>query len=29
VTPITIIPGILETAPRTPVQARAACLITP
>ena len=29
VTPVTSIPGILETAPRTPVQARAACLITP
>jgi hypothetical protein len=29
VTPITIIPGILEAAPRTPVQARAACFITP
>ena len=29
VTPITSIPGILETAPRTPVGTRAACLITP
>ena len=29
VTSIIIIPGILEAAPRTPVQARAACLITP
>ncbi len=29
VTPITIIPGILETAPRTPVGTRAACLLTP
>jgi transposase InsO family protein len=29
VAPINLIPGILEAAPRTPVQARAACLITP
>ena len=29
VAPITSIPGILEAAPRTPVQARGACLITP
>ncbi len=29
VTPITIIPGILETAPRIPVGTRAACLLTP
>jgi hypothetical protein len=28
-TPITIIPGILETAPRTPVGTRAACPLTP
>jgi len=29
VTPITLIPGILESAPRTPVGTRAACLLTP
>jgi transposase InsO family protein len=29
VTPVTIIPGILETAPRTPVGTQAACLLTP
>jgi hypothetical protein len=27
--PINLIPGILEAAPRTPVQGRAACFITP
>ena len=29
ITPITSIPGILETAPRTPIGTRAACLLTP